>query len=112
MTTTIEQAARVIYRTMNDGIEDGSYSGPSSATIAQALADAGLLATGWHPIATAPKDGTTVLVRHKDCVGEVYDVAIFAGVQPDGEQRWIMGDIRLESRQLTHWMTLPGPPDA
>lgn len=63
----------------------------------------------WKPIATAPVN-RPVLVRHKDGPGEIFDVAVFVGRQPDGELRWIMGDVRLVSRQLTHWHELPEGP--
>jgi len=54
---------------------------------------------------------TQVLVRQKDAPGFVADVACFVGQQPSGELRWIMADIRLESRQLTHWAELFDVPD-
>lgn len=65
--------------------------------------------TNWQPIKSAPV-GRPVLVRYRDSVGEVYDVAVFVGRQPDGELRWIMSDVHLVSRQLTHWHELPELP--
>jgi hypothetical protein len=59
----------------------------------------------------AARVNQSVLVRHKEAVGDVYDVAVFVGKQPDGEQRWIMGDTRLEARQLEAWFPLPASAD-
>ena len=53
-----------------------------------------------------------VLVRLTDCVGgEVCDVACYVGKQDDGEDRWILADIRLDSRQIAEWAYIyPTPP--
>lgn len=63
----------------------------------------------WDRIETAPIN-QSVLVRHRESVGDTFDVAVFVGRHPDGELRWIMGDVRLVSRQLTHWHPLPEAP--
>ncbi|MBD3762598.1 hypothetical protein [Rhizorhabdus sp.] len=59
----------------------------------------------WTPIARAhPPENRQVLVRLRESVGGgVCDVACFVGRQPDGEMRWIMADVRLDSRQIVEW---------
>lgn len=53
-----------------------------------------------------------VLVKLKDCVGgEVCDVAAYVGKQDDGEDRWILADSRLDTRQIAEWAFIyPSPP--
>ncbi len=63
-------------------------------------------AGSWVPIAERPPLHTQVLVRLKGGTGFVADVACYAGLQPDGEDRWLLADVRLESRQITHWAPL------
>lgn len=64
----------------------------------------------WQPVAKPPPQHVSLLVR-LELVGPVYDVAVFAGVQPDGERRWIMADIRLDQRLITHWARILEPDD-
>lgn len=49
---------------------------------------------------------TSVLVRLRGGAGFAADVACYVGKQPDGKERWILADVRLESRQVTHWAEL------
>ncbi len=43
--------------------------------------------------------------------GQVCDVACYVGLQPTGEHRWILADVRLESRQIIRWAHIfPEPP--
>jgi hypothetical protein len=65
--------------------------------------------SGWQPIETAPKDGTTILVCGHACEG--YYVA---------DVKWVFGEWCLfdpcddthsyPSYDHTHWMPLPAPP--
>jgi hypothetical protein len=57
-----------------------------------------------------PRVDQQVLVRHREGVGgNVCDVACFVGKQSDGELRWIMADVRLESRQIIDWAEIYDP---
>lgn len=57
----------------------------------------------WHPIATAPRDGTRVLV-HDPLWGAVT-------AENDGEEDDIWWETRSCKRvDPTHWMPLPEPP--
>lgn len=61
----------------------------------------------WIKLSTAhPPVNRQVLIRQKEAVGFVADVACFVGRQPDGELRWILADRRLESRQISHWAAI------
>lgn len=55
----------------------------------------------WQPIATAPKDGTSVLLWSRNG----YDVAVWSG--RIGE--WTTGQL-FYAPEPTHWMPLPSPP--
>lgn len=55
---------------------------------------------------THPPINRQVLVRQREAVGFVADVACFLGKQPDGELRWVLSDQRIESRQITHWAAI------
>jgi hypothetical protein len=55
-----------------------------------------------------PGHDTQVLVSLKGGAGFVADVACYVGMQPDGEDRWILADVRLESRQISHWAEILG----
>lgn len=59
----------------------------------------------WISIKIKPPENKSILVR-MNIVGPVYDVAIFKGILPDGERRWIMGDICLDEKLITHWAEL------
>jgi len=67
--------------------------------------------TGWHPIATAPKDGTPVLYWSATLghiVGNHPDGCVAGGwVFRDG--RWY-GSEDAGAQAATHWMSLPEPP--
>lgn len=64
------------------------------------------------PNKALPPPDQQVLVRLVDSVGgEVCDVACYVGKQTDGEDRWILADIRLDTRQITEWAFIyPSPP--
>ena len=67
------------------------------------------IAPEWQPIATAPKDGTRVLIRG-DCV-------VVAGweevIGNEGVFGWcIVNDAYMPEHIATHWMPLPKPPMA
>lgn len=56
-----------------------------------------------------------ILVEMKEGVGTVCDVACYIGKQPGGggrvEDRWILADVRLETRQIKRWAFIyPEPP--
>ena len=55
-----------------------------------------------------PPINQQVSIRQKEAVGEVYDVACYTGIDRDGVEIWIMGDVRLESRQISHWAFIYG----
>lgn len=59
-----------------------------------------------------PPPNQQVLVRLIDSVGgEVCDVACYVGKQSDGEDRWILADVRLDTRQIAEWaFIIPKPP--
>lgn len=60
----------------------------------------------WIALPVKPPLHTQVLVRLRGGVGFTADVAAYAGRQPDGEERWVLADVRLEGRQITHWAEL------
>ena len=61
---------------------------------------------GWQPIATAPRDGTEVLVYRKYDTGyELITVAHYFAGKDNWEQGVGMYDI-----VPTHWQPLPDPP--
>ena len=64
----------------------------------------------WIALPEKPPLHTQVLVRLRGGVGFSADVACYAGKfeRPEGgmEERWILADVRLESRQITHWAEL------
>jgi hypothetical protein len=65
----------------------------------------------WQPIATAPKDGTTVLVWSRGVhFGECYDGWTWAN--PHRVYEWSDGDCSDMpfDEQPTHWMPLPESP--
>ncbi len=74
----------------------------------------------WHPIETAPKDGTRILVSSKGWVVIAYwdESAKFGGGFTDDHPGWQTnasdGDEyyanALEPSEVTHWMSLPEPP--
>lgn len=60
----------------------------------------------WMPVGKKPPVHTQVLVRLRGGAGFTADVACYTGRTPEGEERWILADVRLESRQITHWAEL------
>lgn len=54
-----------------------------------------------------------VLVSIKGGPGFVADVACYIGKQDDGSgkqiDRWILAEVRLETRQITHWKPIEEP---
>jgi hypothetical protein len=54
-----------------------------------------------------------VLVALKGGAGFIADVACYIGEQDDGAgrkvDRWILADVRLETRQITHWKPITEP---
>lgn len=61
---------------------------------------------GWRPIATAPKDGTKILVTE---IGFGRDATNCAFWRDDAGEWWSVPSGRVY-RNLTHWMPLPNPP--
>lgn len=64
------------------------------------------------PSKAKPPADQQVLIRLTDCVGgEVCDVGCYVGKQLDGEDRWILADIRIDTRQIAEWAYIyPTPP--
>ena len=79
-------------------------------------------ATGWRPIAEAPRDGAQVLVCNPfDVEGHISDaysischVAAWWAEENDGRGAWIIYNNMVRDPELhydpTHWMPLPAPP--
>ncbi len=72
----------------------------------------------WQPIETAPRDGTSIVVRgfigrtlHGPCEHEYFEVAYY---RKDWGRfmRQSSGDGEIGSGYLTHWLPLPEPPPA
>jgi hypothetical protein len=70
----------------------------------------------WHPIETAPRDGSSILAvvagRHPEC-GKPYIPAVVWWDHEWGwmEHEWGREDTDPHSWHLTHWMPLPAPPE-
>lgn len=69
----------------------------------------------WKPVSEKPTLHQQVLVELKDGPGEVCDVACYVGkhqIEGGGQQdRWIMSDVRLDTRQIVRWAYIhPLPP--
>lgn len=64
----------------------------------------------WFNVATKPPLHSQVLIELRTSVGPIYDVACYIGSQDDGEggkvERWILADVRLESRQIKRWAAI------
>lgn len=96
----------------------GVYSVEMRAKMYQLLACAvdleAALKSPWHPIATAPKDGRWILVYFPE-IGvwpalwstQVYDDGFWSVSDNKFEDRGIRG----WSKEPTHWMPLPSPPE-
>lgn len=68
----------------------------------------------WQPIETAPKDGTTVLVRSPDWDEPGVEIARFLEFEgdPDPGQWWPAWDERSEALEgVTEWAPIPGAND-
>lgn len=69
----------------------------------------------WHPIETAPKDGTRILILDQDWNQNlVVFVARWAphGLHPDALGFWYEAhEERWCASQPSHWMPLPEPPE-
>ena len=65
-----------------------------------------LVLNRWQPIATAPKDGTEILLGHGNSVW-IDEWVKFE----DGAACWMMCDQWSEPETPSHWMLLPEPPD-
>jgi len=64
----------------------------------------------WHPIETAPKDGTQILAYARDEYGiNYYGVAEWAEAR-DWMPRSVAGWFWTYAIRPTHWMPLPDPP--
>lgn len=112
--TPVERAAAVIAKT-------GLVSALGQRIIAQALSDAGMLAEGWRPIETAPKDGTVI---HVWAPGYEWPEAVLYEEYPpaDAEEVGSPGYWRYAEEMMaevcdgageeewTHWRPLPTPP--
>lgn len=76
------------------------------AEAALALADRLEAREGWRDIASAPKDGTRVLLAHAS--------AAFDGWWDDGEGAWVDGETDNDGDYIayrpSHWMPLPPLP--
>ncbi len=70
-----------------------------------------LLALGWHPITTAPKDATWVIVCSIDKEGKYarYPTCTKWLENIEGDPKWMMFSEYMGS-QLTHWQPLMSPP--
>jgi len=60
----------------------------------------------WTKITASPKSlpavDQTVLVRLR-AAGPTYDVVVYRGKGLEGEHRWILGNVELQPRMITHW---------
>jgi hypothetical protein len=62
------------------------------------------------PAKEMPPLHKSVLVLLRGGAGSVYDVACYAGAYEDGD-RWILADVRLDTRQIAYWQNLQRPPE-
>jgi len=67
--------------------------------------------TGWQPISTAPKDGTPILAYQPSTVPDEIWIGVAAWDTDHGEG-WKIDRYDILEMRPTHWMPLPGPPDA
>lgn len=63
------------------------------------------------PSSELPPLHKSVLVLLRGGVGPTFDVACYAGRYDDGD-RWLLADVRLDTRQIAYWQNLQRPPDA
>ena len=64
-------------------------------------------AAAWQPIATAPRDGTDIIVYRPTCKPNVYIPQV--GTDYFNKSGW---QNSTDADQPTHWMPLPDPPGA
>ncbi|MCP4899788.1 MAG: DUF551 domain-containing protein [bacterium] len=69
----------------------------------------------WQPIATAPKDQTIVMIWHEGPKSRGCVIAFCE--HPENRdnfqvERWVTGNGSGWHLRPTHWMPLPGPPEA
>lgn len=55
-----------------------------------------------------PKPGATYLIR-TEIVGPCYDCAFYHGRRKDGSHWWVLGNIEIDARSITHWAHLVDP---
>ena len=68
---------------------------------------------GWHPIVSAPRDGTRILaIRHGHSIPAVIAWNVWNDGWGDGPQPDEVMPVRMCVHQPTHWMPLPVPPEA
>ncbi len=60
------------------------------------------------PKGPRPDKHVGVLVRTRP-LGGTYDVACYNGIDDEGVERWILSDIRLDPKEITHWSYIEGP---
>lgn len=75
------------------------------------MADAAIafLTPPWQSIATAPKDGTSILVYSKEM--DFQEVVSYERHEDRGDWVWATADgPRWHKDAFTHWMPLPAPP--
>ena len=75
---------------------------------------------GWNPIATAPKDGTDVLLWYPDLkqavrIGSYNVTETIRNGKPSYKSEGWSSDVDLwglgnKKHEPSHWMVLPGPP--
>lgn len=91
----------------------------SSQPVADHIADAGkMVADGWLPIETAPKDGTLILAWNYNSGMQVVGWQPAYGEAPFNEDHWddvgsknAAPSIFVNARHFTHWRPLPVSPE-
>jgi hypothetical protein len=113
----VEMVARAIYFRDGDNTDrlwEMTHAGIAkvyvdAATAAlDALAAAGRLVPGWQPIATAPKDGSVILLYWRKDGGDMVQSGWWENAPAD--RCWYAADN--ERCRPTHWQPLPAAPRA
>lgn len=79
---------------------------------AQAAIDAwNTRAPQWHPIETAPKDGTAVLATSAHMTGPNGEPVAWAAIFDQGRERWEATWDGEPLNDATHWQPLPAAPE-
>jgi hypothetical protein len=82
----------------------------AKADVYKAERDAARAVTEWRDIATAPRDGTDILVCDARLDGGFQQVVFWDG-ETNGEWRWETSDgPTFHQEAFTHWRSLPLPP--